>query len=361
MPFVGFQATHRGHNICCIAKAPKKYKDVDEFWKGDYLRSVRDKMNAGVEIPECRACYKDEADGKVSQRQRYNKLYESFQSEDLPTAMDLDFSNLCNLKCVMCGPDRSSQWVKELGLKEGNPALQNDQIDKLCAMSKNLKHITIQGGEPSIMPEFEYYFDYLQQNDISKNISVDCISNLTNINQKFYKMLEGFKQVNLNVSVDAYGDACNYIRFPSNFDKISDNISRITKSNIQVNLQISLQVLSMFNFYDFLVWIHNKQQSVDRKLGLQITFVKQPDMLDIENAPSKLKDKFISDIIAFENQYNLKHDLGFNMSIQNIKKTLQGTPTNTDKTKELLEYIHQIDTRRNIKVTNFIPNFHNFL
>ena len=361
MSFVGFQATHRGHTICCIARGPKKQDDVKQFWQSDYLKSVRTKMEQGVQLPECRSCYNDEEQGKVSQRQRYNKLYESYVVGDLPTVMDLDFSNLCNLKCIMCGPNRSSQWVKELNLTETNPALSKQQLDSLCEMSGNLKQITLQGGEPSIMPEFEYYFNYLLANNLDKNIEVDCISNLTNINQKFYSMLQGFKKVNLNVSVDAYGDACNYIRFPSNFKKISENIDKISATNIQVNLQISLQVLSMYNFYEFLKWIHDKQESMDKKIGLQLTYVKEPEMLDIYNAPTKLKQKFVDDIHRFEADYKLKQDLGFNIEIQNLKKTLLDTSGPNTDPQELLDYIKVLDTRRNIKITNFIPEFHNYL
>jgi organic radical activating enzyme len=362
MPFVGFQATHKYNRLCCAAKEPKNKLNTKDFWNSKYLEQVRKKMIAGEQLDECTGCYKDENKGKISLRNHYNARFKDWGQKETPTAMDLDFSTLCNLKCIMCGPDRSSQWSKELGQIEKSP-ISKTEMDELCNISENIKHLTIQGGEPSIMPEFEYYFQYLKDNNLIQNIEIDCISNLTNVNNKFYKLLSEFKNVNLDVSIDAYGDACNYIRFPSNFEKIEQNILSLIDRKIQVNLQISLQTLSMYNFYDFLVWIHNinsKFEKKNKKIGVHLSFVTGPKIYDINFAPIKLKEKFLSDIAKFKSSYSLKHNLKFNMSIRNIEKTLLSTHT-TDNWAELERNIQTLDQRRNIKVTNYIPDFYKYI
>jgi organic radical activating enzyme len=362
MPFVGFQATHKYNRLCCAAKEPKNKLNTKDFWNSKYLEQVRKKMIAGEQLDECTGCYKDENKGKISLRNHYNARFKDWGQKETPTAMDLDFSTLCNLKCIMCGPDRSSQWSKELGQIEKSP-ISKTEIDELCSISENVKHLTIQGGEPSVMPEFEYYFQYLKDNNLIQNIEIDCISNLTNVNNKFYKLLSEFKNVNLDVSIDAYGDACNYIRFPSNFEKIEQNLLSLIDRKIQVNLQISLQTLSMYNFYDFLVWIHNinaKFEMKNKKIGLNLSFVTSPAIYDINFAPIKLKEKFLSDIAKFKSSYSLKDNLKFNMSIRNIEKTLLSTHT-TDNWAELERNIQTLDQRRNIKVTNYIPDFHKYI
>lgn len=362
MPFVGFQATHKYNRLCCAAKEPKNKLNTKDFWNSKYLEQVRKKMIAGEQLDECTGCYKDENKGKISLRNHYNARFKDWGQKETPTAMDLDFSTLCNLKCIMCGPDRSSQWSKELGQIEKSP-ISKTEIDELCSISENVKHLTIQGGEPSVMPEFEYYFQYLKNNNLIQNIEIDCISNLTNVNNKFYKLLSEFKNVNLDVSIDAYGDACNYIRFPSNFEKIEQNLLSLIDRKIQVNLQISLQTLSMYNFYDFLVWIHNinaQFEMKNKKIGLNLSFVTSPAIYDINFAPIKLKEKFLSDIAKFKSSYSLKHNLKFNMSIRNIEKTLLSTHT-TDNWAELERNIQTLDQRRNIKVTNYIPDFYKYI
>ena len=361
-PFVGFQASHRYNKLCCVAKEPKDKLNTKDFWNSKYLEQVRKKMIAGEQLDECSACDKNEANGTISLRNHYNARFKDWEQKETPTAMDLDFSTLCNLKCIMCGPDRSSQWSKELGQPEKSP-ISKTEIDELCSISQNVKHLTIQGGEPSIMPEFEYYFQYLKDNNLIQDIEIDCISNLTNVNNKFYKLLTEFKNVKLDVSIDAYGNACNYIRFPSNFEKIENNLLSLIDRNIQVNLQISLQTLSMYNFYEFLLWIHNinsKFEKKNKKIGLNLSFVTSPNIYDINFAPIKLKQKFLSDISKFKSSYSLKHNLKFNMALRNIEKTLLNTNT-TDNWAELDRNIQILDKRRNIKVTNYIPDFYNYL
>tara|TARA_R110000782_G_scaffold74667_1_gene149087 strand:- start:36 stop:848 length:813 start_codon:yes stop_codon:yes gene_type:complete len=262
----------------------------------------------------------------------------------------------------MCGPDRSSQWSKELGNKEVL-SISKEKLDSICKMSHNLRHLTIQGGEPSLMPEFEYYFGYLKDNNLIQDIEIDCISNLTNVNNKFYQLLEDFKTVDLNASIDSFGPANNYIRYPSDFEKIEENLIKLTDKNIQVNLQITLQTLCMFNFYDFLTWISNMQDKFKqngKELGLNLSYVTGHQYLEIQNAPKKLKQKMLDDISKFTKTQKIRNNLKFALGLKNLEKILT-TPQKHDYINELKSYINTIDTRRAIKVTNYIPEFYNYL
>jgi len=362
MPFVGLQATHRGTRLCCRSRK-SGINGIKDFWESDYREEVKNKMLKGETVSDCASCYKDEAEGKISLRNHYNSIYKKLPIQASPTALDLDFSNLCNLQCIMCGPNRSSQWNKELGGKTLTP-ISKEQIDQLCQMSGQVKHITIQGGEPSIMPEFEYYFQHLKDKDLIGDIEIDCISNLTNINTKFYKFLEHFKSVNINASVDAHGKVNDYIRFPSKFQKIEQNLLELTNKKMQVNLQITLQTLSMLNFYDFLAWIsdvHEKYKQKNKTLGLNISYVRKPKCLDIKNAPIELRQKMITDIRKFKNKHSTAiKDIKFNIELRNIEKLLSND--NPPKyIQELKDYFLLLDIRRNIKITNYIPDLHKYL
>ena len=361
MPFVGFQNTYRGNRLCCVEKGLHN-GGVKEFWSSEYIQDVRKKMTNGDRVAGCQQCYDDEDQGKVSLRNHYNARYKDHKMIDTPTALDLDFSNFCNLQCIMCGPNRSSQWAKELGDKR-ILSVPKDRLQEICDISWNVRHISIQGGEPSIMPEFEHYFDFLKKNNLISNIEIDCISNLTNVNNKFYTLLEDFKQVNLNASIDSYGKANDYIRYPSNFEKIEKNLEHLMGKNLQVNLQITLQVLSMFNFYDFLQWIFKMQTKFadsGKNLGLNLSYVTNIKHLDIQFAPMQLKTKMLFDIDRFTKQHRIKNNLKFNLELKNLKNSLSSNSNNTYP-KELSQYIHTLDSRRNIKITNYIPNFYDNL
>jgi organic radical activating enzyme len=362
MPFVGLQATHKGSRLCCDAKK-SEITGIKDFWYSNYREDVKNKMLKGEKVADCESCYKKEAQGKISLRNHYNRLYKNLPIETQPTALDLDLSNLCNLRCIMCGPNRSSQWTKELGKKTLAP-ISKEQINELCQLSDHVQHLTIQGGEPSIMPEFEYYFQHLKERKLIDRIEIDCISNLTNINNKFYELLEDFKAVNINASVDAYGSVNDYIRFPSKFHNLGKNLLALSKKKMQVNLQITLQTLSMYNFYDFLVWISNIQKQYIQKnkaLGLNISYVSNPNYLDMKNAPEKLKEKIILDIKKFRSEgHDAIKDVGFNVELRNIEQRLF-TDHPPRYIKELKDYLNTLDNRRNIKITNYIPDLYEYI
>ena len=361
MPFVGFQLAHGGCRLCCGASGMDRYKLGKEFWSGPYLQEVREKMEKGETVSSCQKCYNDEALGKISLRNHYNARYKNLEQAETPTALDLDFGNLCNLQCIMCGPDRSSQWSKELGNKE-ILTTSKDKLDDICELSHNLKHLTVQGGEPSLMPELEYYFRYLKDKELIQNIEIDCISNLTNVNNKFYQLLEDFKSVDLNASIDAFGSVNDYIRYPSNFKKIEENLNELSERPLQVNLQITLQTLSMFNFYDFLVWVsdmHDNFKQKNKELGLNLSYVTNHQQLDIQNAPRKLKEKMQEDIKNFSKTRRIRNNLKFGLELKNLEKNLS-RPQQHDCGEDLKSYINVLDKRRAIKVTNYIPDFYDY-
>lgn len=363
-PFNGFQINTKGVRLCCrnpifIKKTPS------EFWNGQTIRSVRKSMKKGDLVSGCDKCYKQEHQNSISLRNHYNAKFKDLDGDEkFPSVLDLDFSNLCNLKCVMCDENSSSQWAKENNpsvVKNGVLSISKKQIDDLCTISTQLKHINVQGGEPSIIPEYNYYFEYLIRNDIAKNVEIDCITNLTNINNKFFDQLKKFKKVNLNISVDAYGNANNYIRYPSNFLQIEKNIKKLITSNFQINLQIAIQTLSMFNFYDFLNWIaklNEEFKNKNRKLGLNMFRVLNPSIFDVFHAPVELKEYFISQIEKFKTKNKVNFDLKFNLELNNIKNNI--LLHENCLLDELKSFISINDKKRNINIIDFIPNFINF-
>ena len=369
MPFVGFQFTHRSNRLCCSALSSKKMSASD-FWNSDYIQEVRRKMKNNIRVPDCQKCYAQEEANVHSQRKTYDTLWKDYPEADLPSAMDLDLSNFCNLKCIMCSADRSSQWAGSVS------SVSQEQLDNLCSISSNIKQLTIQGGEPSIMPEFVYYFEHLEKIGIIGDIEIDCISNLTNVNNRFYELLSKFKNVRILASIDAYGSANDYIRHPSHFEKVEQNLIELsTRSNLNISLISSTQVLSMYNFGEFINWfrkindIYNKN---GKDFQVNINRVTHPNPLNISNAPLLLKEKFVKDLELYDG-----FDLGaqFNSEIKSMQNNLLSEQPALMLTgnirrngrniklgaSQLRQYVEQIDSDRNIKITNYIPNFYKYL
>lgn len=358
----GMFVSHRGASLCCIHPDKQAIKPTD-FWTGNTRKTALQYMEKDKKVPGCDICYYRESNNNSSSRTFY-KSYQKLPTKSLPTMLDLDFSNFCNLKCVMCNAGRSSNWAKDEG--KGVSKIAKDIIDNLYSISKDVQQITIQGGEPSIMEEYEYYFDLLDKGNIAKNIDLHVITNATNVNKKFYKILQKFKTVRLQVSVDAYGTANDYIRWPSKFKAIENNIIAMSNfvSTVKVELYFSLNVLSLFNFDDFLQWCKKLEVTYQKKgkyFGVVPAKVDRPKYYSPFIAPTKLKEKFINDVKNFLKDKNLTDNSNFKSEIMMLSRRIEKTPTDNEHLEQLKQKVQGLDKDRKVKITDYIPKFYDYI
>lgn len=355
--------SHQGVSLCCVNH--DKYKNIkpSEFWAGNVRKDALSDMDAGVEVKGCDGCYKTESKKMPSSRTFANG-YDALPVKRFPTMLDIDLSNFCNLKCVMCNPTRSSEWAKDIGLPVSS--VSQDIIDDLANVSEDLQHLTIQGGEATIMKEYEYYFSLLSQKGLIKNIDLQIITNATNVNKRFYDLLTEFKSVRLSISIDAYGLANDYIRWPSKFTQIDKNLIEISNlpKNIHVELFNSLNVLSMFNYYDFLKWckkIESIFESKGKRFKIVPMKVQSPKKYSPFLAPLKLKEKIINDVKMFMKDENLTHNSNWKTETTMIMKQLDRSAVDPEVLEDLKRTVTELDKKRNKKITDYIPDFYKYI
>lgn len=355
-------ASHYGIGICCLSK---KYSNVtpSEFWKGQVRKDALAQMHSNKPVYGCDVCYTTEKKKMPSSR-NFAKTYDRLPSGNLPTMLDVDFSNFCNLKCVMCNAVRSSEWAKDKGLPVSK--ISYDLIDDLISISDDVRHLTVQGGEPSIMPEYEYFFNKLDNKGIAQQIDVQIITNATNVNKRFYGLLSKFKSVRLSVSVDAYGTANDYIRWPSKFSQVTKNIQSMSDlpGNVQVDILNALNILSMFNYDKFLEWckgIEHLFESKGKILRIVPMKVQNPKAYSPFSAPLELKEKFSNDVRKFMSGNTLTHNSNWKAEMMIILRSIKESPVDYQAIQDLKDKIVDLDSKRNKSVTNFIPDFHKYI
>ena len=91
-------------------------------------------------------------------------------------------------------------------------------------VSKHITILTIIGGEPTIIPEFYELLNYCYEQDTLKNKDITIVTNLTNTNPRMIKWLSKMKQWTIWASLDGIGEITEYIRYPSNFSKVVENL-----------------------------------------------------------------------------------------------------------------------------------------
>jgi organic radical activating enzyme len=166
---------------------------IEEYWNSDRMKEIRLNMIAGKETLDCQKCYQQEAQGVQSLRSTNGMA--QYIKDTLPdgtytksaNSMQIQMGNICNLKCKMCSQAYShmvglellamgdedpnfllwvkeqgamvNNWTNELGKKEEWFKNEKIKLQIFDHISRNITHLNIIGGEPTLIPEFYELFD----------------------------------------------------------------------------------------------------------------------------------------------------------------------------------------------------------
>ena len=215
--------------------------------------------------------------------------------------VDLRLGNLCNLKCRMCNPYSSSIWAKEWNkVVTKEEQISQDEVTRLAQMDwptkdktwDNIKEIMpsvemiyFTGGEPTLTLQQMSLLEYCIDNNYT-NVTLKYNTNLTNIPDKLVDYWQHFKQVKLNASVDAYGDLDRYIRYPSSWKKIDENLRRFkAMKNVRLEVHCTVQIYNILKLHELFDYLN------PMRIPVYLNILNHPEQLNIRVLPEELKDK----------------------------------------------------------------------
>lgn len=321
---------------------------VEEIWNSSYMKTVRLQMLDNKIPSSCTKCFEEETAGIVSKRQwetevwkeriDINSIVEQTASDgSLPTNIpyfDLRLGNTCQLRCIMCSPHDSSSWIKDWKLqypKYKTIELKNDQIwdttfdytwyqkgsflESMRNQASNIKELYFAGGEPLLISEHYKILEFIVETGNAKNCVLRYNSNGLELPEKLFELWKHFKEVKFNFSIDGIEERNEYIRYPSKWKQVVDNLERLddTPDNIIVNIACAVQLLNILTITDLVHWKKSKQF---KKINLPpygagligTHLVYFPSYLNIRVLPKHLKDKVAKNIdnFCFNNQHNIE-------------------------------------------------------
>jgi sulfatase maturation enzyme AslB (radical SAM superfamily) len=272
-------------------------------WNNDYMKSVRTTMLAGQIPASCTKCFEEESKNVVSKRMWETSTWVTDgidipelvkQTEEDGTIpenlvyLDLRLGHTCNLRCVMCSPHDSSQWVGEhkkiyplFQHKELKDQMQWDQKQfnnkwhenpdfwkEMYAQIPNLKQVYFAGGEPLLIKEHKAFIEEIIRQGYQDKILLRYNSNGILVDDEIIELWSKFKKVKFAVSLDATDLKNYYIRFPTEWEKVVENLHKLdnTPDNIQVSIATAIQILNIKHLPDFARW---KIEQGFRKINLQ--------------------------------------------------------------------------------------------
>lgn len=297
---------------------------VATHWNSDYMKQVRSDFIQGNNLSQCRQCWTEEENGKISGRMRRNQQY--YGTPDIRIGDDiikdtllqtdtngftstpikglfLNIGNLCQLRCAHCSPSWSRSILKDykkLGwdINRNNrremrptdlvndPKKHNEYLwSHIKEISPTVRWIRVSGGEPSISREFLDFLNWYAEQGYAKDATIFIATNAVNIKKEFIDALKSFRQVKLELSVDGVGAVDEYLRYPTNWAKKESNIDQLIKEFPESIIHTTVYSMNIGDLANLIKWAETKP------VLHSIQCLYYPDYLSIQHLPDLYKEE----------------------------------------------------------------------
>jgi MoaA/NifB/PqqE/SkfB family radical SAM enzyme len=292
-----------------------------------------------------------------------------------PTTLDIRFGNLCNMKCVHCGPNYSNMWYDDWvghygmnapwGFGHRQIRLERNQHGKIVnpkevkwwesdiwwqkfdEMLPTLEHIYLTGGEPMIVPAHDEMLDRIIASGRAKEIYLDYDSNLSVVNDKIARRWEHFKHVEIAGSMDASHEHYEFIRSGGKWDTFSNNVKRIKEyeKNGVVKLYRLTSCTQPSTLYTML---RSEEWCAEVGVPFQVRFIDSPLMHSIMSLPKSAKEEVI--------EYYSHHDTVTSRLIQEwTREHLDEKYEHPEDVKKYVQLMDYLDGARGTRWREIIP------
>lgn len=384
--------------MCCASREPaqsfkqyidtgndaKEYKPLTlkEHWNSDHMRSVRLRMMAGEELPECEVCDHKLLNTDVY-RSYWNRLFqhkidEAFEKTDETGAttmstisFDYRFNNLCNFKCRMCGDMLSSSWEAETRkhkdwtaeskpwmaspLREQIKKFQDTQIVQEFIDSvetKQIREIYWCGGEPLMWDMHWKAMERIIELGFANEVYVRYNTNLSRTsfgNSNLFDLLSHFNDWQVCASMDGTGEIAEYVRDGLNYEQWLRNFKEglaVSTNPRQMRLDFTITLLGLLelkNMFDL-------SQELDTEVLTKVMFTFSKDeILSPLSLPKELLHSIIDEALEYMEPRATSKQRALIDVIRNLKKRETFTPTKQGKLRQ-----QRIDGFRKQDITKFL-------
>lgn len=337
-----------GISPCCEWKGSKFTGEVKDYHTSEYLNDIKTAMkkhDMSVISKTCAECIEQEKFMKSARNYIDRDIENGKYKLNAVNKLDYRPDNLCNLKCRMCTMHSSNLIEEEFVAHGGAPIEQRDTTDVMDFDLLNLKCLAILGGEPTVNKRMFPVLDYLIEKGMNETIRLQYTTNCTSINRPWMSRVEKFKDINVNLSLDAAGKAFEYIRTGAEWHKVEKNIPKIISIADDYNIQMVVQTNSFAIIED---WIEYFLQFPPEVINMS-PMMGVPGKLDC--IPVDIKNEKI------EYLKKLKHPTA-DQAIKHFEMDKDYNPENVTK---YIEYNGRLDSIRGTNILDLDPIFERIL
>jgi len=290
---------------------------------------------------ECSYCWNMEAENKLSDRHYrsgepwaavdFERISNSTGLEDdiIPSYVEVNFNNACNLRCSYCSPQFSSSWADEsnrhgayptsrphnapehfngnrrvIPNKEDNPYV-NAFWQWWPTLYPELKHFRMTGGEPLLDKNTYRVFDYVLANP-KPDLHLNVTSNFSVDEKSWQKYLGYVKRLcqegNLEhymqyVSLDGWGSQAEYMRNGMDFDLVWDRVNQFLTEVPSYNsltfivTMNNLSVTSLENLFAGILGLRRVYSTTYQRVWFDTPVLREPAWQSLQILPEPYADK----------------------------------------------------------------------
>jgi MoaA/NifB/PqqE/SkfB family radical SAM enzyme len=344
------------YKLCCAGQVPIGNlitTPITEVLNSNKIIEIKQSILDNKYHKNCEICVNQEKHSDSSERDWYNDIAQNKPIE-LNTItethlqnLDIRWSNTCNLSCVYCGDEASSQWASLKNLKPNRIDYSNTMPDILKfieANKKTLKNLALLGGEPLLQKENEQLLDV-----IDKDIHINVITNLSVPleNNKIVKKLLEKNNVVWDISFETINEKFEYVRHGGSWELMTKNI-RYLQEVAKEKPGHLIGITGQFSVYNALDLSKvNKffyENNFPQPRWNELTY---PVILSVANLPKHFIDKSVQELENSVQYIKWPKQQKFLLDIANNLKNLT---VNTKDCKSLIDWhINQENT--------YWPNF----
>ena len=289
--------------LCCVASPNSglnlNYNNINEVKNSDYFKNARKSLLSGEKFPACSVCWREESVGVKSHRDNENRLWDSLLTKELVDeivknthedgtidndlfTLDFRLGNTCNLTCIMCRPQDSSKWINEakqlsndlktdakwdwkhkseIDLNKFEWYKRQEFLEDFYESCGNMRLMIFAGGEPLLIKEHKEMIKEMVKRGHAPNIQVNYHTNATIYDPELMELWKHFKKVELFLSIDGIDKVTEYVRYPSNFSVIENNLRMYDDNapdNMSFKVLYTVQALNIFYLPEFADWLDSQ-------------------------------------------------------------------------------------------------------
>ena len=346
-----------------------EHDTIMENWNSQRMQDLRQAFLDGEKTADCNSCWERERQIGHSRRLWFEEKFGKYITKpttelvvDNPQIVqaDINLSNVCNLKCRMCGSWASNSWFEEeitLANKDRRYQKNNrpqsvrnvtvEDIQNLLPHIQDVKRIDFKGGEPMLAKHHDDFLQWMIDKDMT-DVHLLYTTNGTVRNPGIIELFSKFKHVSLVFSIEGTGTRYSYIRGGKyDIEQIESNMAAYNElPNVSINFNVTVQNYNLLNLKELrellFTWA-DKYSRVDAGNAFT-TICNQPDYLSPLNVPDSMRDTALEQLDGIDD-------------FKTLCRSLRARKFDTDKWQTFIDFTRDLDALRGEHVVTHCPEF----